>query len=59
MVDNNFKARYEVVNGKKILVVECKSEQVVREDGTKDVVIHAPSLAIVNKFMNENNKKEI
>ena len=49
-----FKAHYEVVNGKKTLVIKANAKTIVKPDGSKDVVISAPSLGLINKFQEEN-----
>ena len=49
-----FKARYEEVNGRKVLVVSAKAETIVRPDGSQDVIMHVPTLDLVNKFKEEN-----
>ena len=45
-----FKARYEIVDGKKMLVVEAQPEIIIRPDGSQDVIMHVPSLDILNEF---------
>jgi urease gamma subunit len=44
-----FKGRYEVIDGKRVLVVETQAETVVHPDGRKDVIIHAPTLDMMNQ----------
>lgn len=53
----SFKAKVKTVNGKKIIVFEPISEEITHPDGRKDVIIHAPSLSLINKFMEENKDK--
>ena len=48
-----YKAEIKEVNGKKVLVVHVDSEEVVNSDGSKSVIIHGPSLSLVNKTMKD------
>lgn len=41
-----YKGRYEIINGKRVLVVQVKSEEIVHPDGTKSVVIKVPAVAV-------------
>ena len=51
-----FKARYETdASGRKTLVVSAKKEIITNADGTRDVVMHVPTLDLVNKFKEENS----
>jgi hypothetical protein len=52
---SKFKAEYKMINGKKTLVIYPTVEEIIREDGSKDVVVHAPSLSLINKFNKENS----
>jgi hypothetical protein len=52
-----FKARKEVVGGKEILVIDPISETINHDDGTQDVIIHVPSLALIKEFKAANNIK--
>lgn len=54
LMENRYKMR--IVDGKP--VVECRSEEVVGPNGEKSVVIHAPSLGLVNRFMSEMKQQE-
>lgn len=52
-----FKAKYEDNgDGTKQLVIQTQSETIVHPDGRRDVIIHAPSLDMVNKFHENHNK---
>jgi hypothetical protein len=53
----NFKAK--IVNGKP--VVQTKVERKRNKNGGWDVIVHAPSLKIINKFeeRNENGKRNL
>ena len=31
--------------------IECRSEEIIGPDGSKSVVVHAPSLSVVQKFL--------
>jgi hypothetical protein len=44
-------------DGKMQLSIDCGSEVIKRPDGSQDVVIHAPSLGLINKFL--TNQKEV
>ena len=44
-----FNARIEEINGKKVLVIKPKIEEIINEDGTKDVIIHAPSIQTISQ----------
>lgn len=46
-----FDVEMKVVNGKTIPIIKCKAETVVKEDGTKHTIIHAPTLGLVNKAL--------
>ena len=46
-----FKARYEEINGRKTLVVSARPEVITKPDGTQDCIIHVPTLDLVNKFV--------
>ena len=50
-----FKARYEEVNGRKTLVVSANTETITRPDGTQDCIIHVPKLDLINKFQEKNS----
>lgn len=54
--ENVFKARYEIdpKTGKKVIVVEAKCETIIHPDGRKDVIVHAPTLQLINKFLETN-----
>lgn len=41
---NVFQGSMKKINGKDVLVVKAKTETIVREDGTKDVIVHLPVL---------------
>ena len=57
---NVFNARYETdpKTGKKMLVVSANSRQIVHPDGRKDVVIEAPSLDLINKFIEKEENAQ-
>ena len=53
-----FKARYETdAQGRKTLVVSATAETITRPDGTKDVIMHVPTLDLVNKFKEPDGNK--
>ena len=45
-----FKARKVIKDGKETLVIDPVCEEVVYSDGHQDVIIHAPSLALIGEF---------
>jgi hypothetical protein len=46
----NFPCEIETLpDGSKRLIVKCKAETIKRDDGTQDVIIHAPSLSTLAK----------
>lgn len=51
-----FKAEYKTINGKKILFITPEIEEVVKEDGTKNVVIHVPALSTTNSQLQIGGK---
>ena len=53
-----FDASFKTINGKKILVIKAKSEEITKPDGTKDVVITLPSLKLINKAVGLQKEKE-
>lgn len=44
-----FKAKKEVLDGKEILVIEPICKTIKHDDGTQDVIVHVPSLDIINQ----------
>lgn len=52
---NEFDVTLQVVNGKTIPIVKVKTETVVHPDGRKDVIIHAPTLSLINKKLKLGN----
>jgi len=48
-MSETFKGRYEMINGKKTLVITPIVKEIIKEDGTKDVIIQVPSLSLINK----------
>lgn len=48
MIDKpeEYKGRYEIINGKRVLVVQAKSEEIVHPDGRKSVIIKVPAVAV-------------
>ncbi len=44
-----FDVTMKIVNGKEIPVIKAKTETIIREDGSRSVIIHAPSLNLINK----------
>lgn len=51
MVDREkFEVSFKTINGKKVPIVKVRVEEKINPDGTKDVVIHAPSLDLLNKM---------
>ncbi len=51
-----FGVEVKKINGKKIMIIKTKSEEITHPDGTKDVVIHAPALNLINNFINEQRE---
>lgn len=51
----NFKARKEVVDGKEILVIDPVSETIKHPCGKVDVIVHVPSLELINQCKAANN----
>jgi hypothetical protein len=51
----NFKARTEIVDGKKILVIDPITETIDMGNGRTDVKVHLPSLDLINKCKAANN----
>ncbi len=45
-----FKARIEIKDGKKHVVIDSICEEIKREDGGQDVIVHVPSLSLINSF---------
>lgn len=54
---SKFEAEIREINGKKILIIKSNVEEITYPDGRKDVIVHAPSLSLINKFMEENKDK--
>ncbi len=52
-----FKARKEIVNGKEILIIDPIVEEIALPNGRQDVIVHAPSLELINKFKSAHNIK--
>ena len=50
-MEQEFKANIVEKDGKRYLNIQSNSEEIVYPDGRKDIIIHAPSLSLVNKFM--------
>jgi len=50
-----FRAKIKQINGRKILSITPRVEKIQREHGIQDVIVHAPSLKIVNSFMKKHN----
>jgi urease gamma subunit len=51
----NFKARKEIVDGKETLVIDPIVEEITYPDGRQDVIVHAPSLELINRFKSAHN----
>jgi hypothetical protein len=47
--------RMKIVDGKP--VIECRAEEIIGPDGSKSVVVHAPSLSIVGEFLSQMKEK--
>ena len=54
----NFKGRIEIINGKKMIVIDPVVEEIIREDGSKDVVVHAPTLSAIQKAVELGSKEK-
>ncbi len=50
-----FKARKEIKDGKEILVIDPITEEIKYPCGRQDVIIHAPSLELIQKFKAAHN----
>ena len=44
-----YQARKIMKDGKEVLVIEAKTEEIINEDGSKSVVIKVPALKLFNK----------
>ena len=51
-----YRAKIKEVGGKKILVIETQSEEIIDANGNKSVIIHAPKLDTINKFIPPTKK---
>lgn len=49
-----FKARKEVVDGKETLVINPISEKIKHPDGRQGVIMHMPSLELINQTKAEH-----
>lgn len=38
------------------IIIKTKTEKIVHPDGKSDVIIHAPSLDLIGKFIKENKE---
>ncbi len=52
-----FKARKEIVDGLERLIIDPIVEEIKHPDGSQDVIVHAPSLELINKFKSAHNIK--
>ncbi len=50
-----FKARKEIRDGKEILVIDPIVEEITYPCGRQDVIVHAPSLELINQFKSAHN----
>lgn len=50
-----FDATYQLINGKKTLVIKAKTKEIINKDGSKSVVVRVPSLKMINKEINKFN----
>jgi hypothetical protein len=51
-----FKAKKVIgPDGKVTLSIEAFSETITKEDGTQNVIVHMPSLSLINDFKKLNN----
>jgi len=48
-MENNETYKIKFVDGNP--VIECRSEEIIKPDGSRSVVIHAPSLSVVQNFL--------
>ncbi len=48
-MDDSHGYKLRIVDGAP--VIECRSEEIIGPDGSKSVVVHAPSLSVVQKFL--------
>jgi hypothetical protein len=51
----NFKARKKIVDGKEILIIDPIIEEITHPCGRQDVIVHAPSIELINKFKSTHN----
>lgn len=49
-----FKAEIREIDGKKQLFIKPRVEEIIGPDGSKSVIIHAPSLSMVADFKKVN-----
>lgn len=59
MENNTFQTEYKIIDGKKTLVIKPQIETKINEDGSKDVIIHAPSLSLINTTIRQEKIKEV
>ena len=52
-MDDSHGYKLRIVDGAP--VIECRSEEIVGKDGSRGVVIHAPSLSVVQNFLSGLN----
>ncbi len=52
-----FKARKEVIDGKEVLVIDPITEEITLPNGRQDVIVHVPSLELINQFKSAHNIK--
>jgi hypothetical protein len=51
-----FKAKKVIgPDGKESLSIQPFCETIIKEDGTQDVIVHMPSLSLINDFKKLNN----
>ncbi len=50
-----FKARKEIINGKETLIIDPIVEEITLPNGRQDVIVHAPSLELIQKFKSAHN----
>jgi hypothetical protein len=53
-----FEVTYIEKDGKKVPHIKCRAETIIHPDGRKDVIIHAPTLELVNKELQLAENKE-
>lgn len=54
-MDDGKEFKMTIVDGKP--VIQCRTEEIEGPDGVRSVVVHAPSLDVVGKFLSQIKEK--